>query len=61
LRKFLIVGGKALKVEITKEDAMNISKWITATNMMVEAKLRTPLSQSEIDTWEKFKPTYYSS
>ena len=48
-------------IKITKEDAMNISKWITATNMMVEAKLRTPLSQAELDTWDKFKGAYYGS
>lgn len=47
--------------EITKEDAMNISKRITATNMTVEAKLRTPLSQSELDTWKKFEAPYHSS
>ena len=50
-----------MKIEITKEDTINIAKWITATNMMVEARVRTPMSQSEIDTWAKFQPVYHSS
>jgi len=50
-----------MKIEITREDAMNISKWITATSMMIEAKIRLPLSQSERDTWKKFAPIYHSS
>ena len=53
-------GMKTWKIEITKEDAMNVSKWIGATNMMVEAKLRTLLSQSELDTWKKFEHAYHS-
>ncbi len=51
---------KAL-MEITKEDVLNIAKWITAANMMVEAGIRTPMSQSELDTWAKFQPIYHSS
>ena len=50
-----------MKIEINREDAINIAKWITATNMMVEATLRTPMSQSELDTWAKFQPIYHSS
>ena len=50
-----------MKVEITMDDVIYITKWITATNMMVEAGVRTPLSQSELDTWKKFEPIYHSS
>lgn len=50
-----------MNIEITKEDAMNIAKWLTATGMMVEAGVRVPLSQSEHDTWAKFQPIYHSS
>ena len=52
---------KKWNVELTREDVMNISKWITATGMMVEAGLRTPLSDSEHETWRKFQPIYHSS
>lgn len=45
---------KKKNIECTQEDAMNISKWMTSTSMMIEAGLRTPLSQSEHDTWKKF-------
>jgi len=41
------------KVEITEEDRINISKWMTATSMMIQAKLRTPLSDSERETFDK--------
>lgn len=44
-----------MNLKITKEDRINISKWLTSTSMMIEAKLRTPYSQSELDTWEKIK------
>ena len=40
-------------VTLTDEDIMNIKKWLAATSMMVEAKLRTPFSQSEIATSDK--------
>ena len=50
-----------MKIEITREDVTNISKWMTATSMMIEAKIRTPFSQSEHDTWKKFAPIYHSS
>jgi len=40
---------------ITKEDIINVGKWVTATSMMIEAKLRTPYSQSELDTYEKLE------
>jgi len=43
------------RTELTKEDYLNIRKWVTATSMMVEAKVRTTWSQSELDTWEKIK------
>lgn len=52
---------KTEKIECTKEDAMNISKWMTATSMMIEAGLRIPYSQSEYDTWKKFESLYHSS
>lgn len=52
---------KKCSVELTREDVMNISKWITATTMMVEAGLRTPLSESEHETWKKFQHIYHSS
>lgn len=42
-------------MSITKEDCKNISKWVAATSMMIEAKLRTPWSESELATWEKIK------
>ncbi len=48
-------------VEVTREDVMNISKWMTATSMMIEGKLRTPYSDSEYSTWSKFQHIYYSS
>ena len=40
---------------LTKEDCMNIRRWVTATSMMIEGRLRTTWSQSELDTWEKVK------
>jgi len=52
---------KKWNVELTREDIMNISKWMTATSMMIEARLRTPYSESEHDTWKKFQHIYYSS
>ena len=52
---------KKWTVELTREDVMNISKWITATTMMVEAGLRTPLSDAEHETWQKFQHIYHSS
>lgn len=42
-------------VRFTKEDLDNIDKWITATNMMIEAKLRTVWSLSERRTFRKLK------
>jgi len=41
--------------ELTKEDCMNIRKWVNATGMLIQAKMRTTWSQSELDTWEKIK------
>ena len=40
-------------VDLTEEDMLNVRKWLTATSMMIEAKLRTPYSQSELNTGEK--------
>ncbi len=34
---------------------MNIRKWMTATSMMIEARVRTPYSDSEIATGDKLK------
>lgn len=44
-----------MKIEITEEDRMNILKWITAASIMIEAKVRTPFSESELKTGEKFR------
>ncbi len=38
---------------LTKEDYLNIRKWMTATGMMIEAKLRTNWSESERKTLDK--------
>jgi len=40
-------------VELTEEDILNIRKWLTATSMMIQAKLRTPYSESELETSQK--------
>lgn len=40
-------------VTLTEEDMLNVRKWLTATSMMIEAKLRTPYTKSEYDTAEK--------
>jgi hypothetical protein len=42
-------------VYISKEDIMNVSKWMTCCSIMIEAGVRIPFSQSERDTWEKIK------
>ncbi len=38
---------------LTQEDCANIIKWWTATSIIVEAKVRTPFSESEHDTIAK--------
>ena len=38
---------------LTKEDFLNIDKWITAASMMIDAKLRTPYTESEYETFRK--------
>ena len=40
-------------VKLTREDLGNIDKWITAANIMIEAKLRTPWTDSERATFKK--------
>jgi len=40
-------------VELTDEDIINVKKWLTATSMMIQAKLRTPYSESELKTSQK--------
>ena len=40
-------------VKLTREDLGNIDKWITAANMMIEAKLRTLWTDSERATFKK--------
>ena len=40
---------------LNKEDCASVRKWLTATSMMIEAKLRTPYSESELKTWDKIK------
>lgn len=42
-------------MSLTKEDYLNIRKWLTATSMMIEARLRTPYSDSEIATGDKLR------
>ena len=42
-------------MSLTKEDFMNIRKWMTATSMMIEARMRTPYSDSETATGDKLK------
>ena len=42
-------------MSLTKEDLGNIDKWIAATGMMIEARLRTPWSDSERATFEKLE------
>ena len=39
--------------DLTKEDLLNIRKWQTATSMMIEGKLRTNWSDSELATGKK--------
>ena len=46
---------KTKLIELTDEDLLNIAKWITATSIMVEAKVRTPFSDSELKTAEKLR------
>lgn len=46
---------KTKTIELTDEDLMNVSKWLTAASMMVEAHIRTPFSASEIKTSEKLR------
>lgn len=48
---------KSETIELTEEDCLNIVKWWTATSMTVEAKLRTPFSDSEHDTIAKVMRT----
>ncbi len=38
---------------LTLEDHHNIDKWINATSMMIEGKLRTDWTKSERKTFEK--------
>ena len=38
---------------LTSEDLRNIDKWITAAGMMIDAKLRTPWTDSEQETFRK--------
>jgi len=40
-------------VTLTEEDQMNVRKWLTAASIMIEAKVRTPFSDSEHKTAEK--------
>ena len=40
-------------VELTAEDELNVKKWLTAVSIMVEAKVRTPMTDSEHKTAEK--------
>lgn len=51
---------KKYDVELTREDVVNIAKWMTAASMMIDAGLRTPYSDSENATWKKFQHIYNS-
>jgi hypothetical protein len=44
---------KTETVQLTEEDCLNILKWWTGASMMVEAKMRTPFSDSEHETIAK--------
>ena len=44
-----------VKIDLTEDDLVNIGKWITATSMVIQANLRTPLSPSENETWVKIE------
>lgn len=48
---------KTEALELTENDCLNIVKWWTATSMTVEAKLRTPFSESEQETIAKVMRT----
>lgn len=48
---------KTEMIELTLEDCWNMVKWWTATSMTVEAKLRTPFSESERETIAKVMKT----
>jgi len=48
-------------IEITKEDVMNIAKWMTSASILIEAGVRIPYSDSEHSTWNKLQPIYNSS
>lgn len=38
---------------LTKEDLQNITGWITAAGMMIDAKMRVPWRDSELATFKK--------
>lgn len=40
-------------MKLTREDLRNIDGWITAANMMIEAKARVPWRESEYATFRK--------
>ena len=40
-------------MNLTREDLQNIDKWITATGIMIEGKIRTPWTDSELATFKK--------
>jgi hypothetical protein len=46
---------KTKLIELTDEDLLNVAKWLTAASIMVEAKIRTPFSDSELKTAEKLR------
>jgi len=46
---------KSKIIELTDEDLLNVAQWITATSIMIEAKVRTPFSESELKTAEKLR------
>ena len=54
-RRWNKISTKSKTVELTDEDLGNVAKWITAASIMIEAKVRTPFSESELKTAEKLR------
>jgi len=50
---------KTISLQLTKEDMMNIKKWITAASIMIEARVRTNWSESEQKTFDKLHKIEY--
>jgi len=48
-------GTATVTINLTAEDLDNIGLWLKTTTMMVQSKLRTPLTPSEKETWVKIE------